>query len=393
MTDLLTPLALDAAARDFEPTLQAALARIDAIRPGVYARTRNHLDGAVTRLSPYLTHGFVDVPQVVERLSQRVALSADDKIVFELAWREYFHHLWHHWREGIFEPRRPPPASGYAAAVPDDVRAARTGVPVIDGAVRTLYDTGYLHNHARMWLASYVVHLRKTHWRAGADWMYRHLLDGDLASNTLSWQWVAGTLTGKPYLFNAENVARYAPDLASPGTVIDAGYEVLDRIARQSPDCGSEPGYAPGVVEPAPGVVPDPDIWGLRDDRRECWIMHPWALGAPPQGRVIGWLEPSFHARFPWSEKRWSFVLTRMRAACDGIVVGDARALRERLGEVRLASMQTLNPGYAEAMRAAGVLCEPVARQFDDPPQPMPSFTRFWQTVAPQVATTQPWHH
>ena len=95
--------------------------------------------------------------------------------------------------------------------MPQDVLTGCTGITVIDEAVRTLYRTGYLHNHARMWLASYLVHLRKTDWKAGAMWMYRHLLDGDLASNALSWQWVAGTLTGKPYLFNAENVERYAP--------------------------------------------------------------------------------------------------------------------------------------------------------------------------------------
>ncbi|MFX7866419.1 FAD-binding domain-containing protein, partial [Acinetobacter baumannii] len=80
----------------------------------------------------------------------------------------------------------------YAAEVPLDVREGRTGVPVVDEAVRVLYRTGLLHNHARMWLASYLVHLRKLHWRAGADWLYGHLLDGDLASNHLSWQWVAG---------------------------------------------------------------------------------------------------------------------------------------------------------------------------------------------------------
>jgi deoxyribodipyrimidine photo-lyase len=60
-----------------------------------------------------------------------------------------------------------------------------------------LYATGYLHNHARLWLASYLVHLRKVHWRVGADWMYSHLLDGDMASNYLSWQWVSSTGSNK----------------------------------------------------------------------------------------------------------------------------------------------------------------------------------------------------
>jgi len=88
---------------------------------------------------------------------------------------------------------------------------------VIDRAVHQLYTTGYLHNHARMWLASYIVHLRKVHWRVGADWMVGYLLDGDLASNHLSWQWVAATFSNKPYLFNAENVARYVPWIRSRG--------------------------------------------------------------------------------------------------------------------------------------------------------------------------------
>ena len=394
MTDLFSdPHFADASlgVAGFPATVDAALARIDAIQPLTYARTRNHIDGAVSRVSPYLTHGFVDVPQVIERLSQRCVLAPEDKIVFELAWREYFHHLWRHWGDDIFEPRRPPPAARYAPAMPPDVVEGRTGVPVIDQAVRTLYRTGYLHNHARMWLASYVVHLRKTDWRAGAMWMYRHLLDGDLASNTLSWQWVAGTLTGKPYLFNAENVERYAPQWASRDTVLDAGYDALDQLARHGGDCGPHSLRAEAIDEPPVGAVLDPDNWSMPQDD-EVWLMHPWSLGCPPQGRVIGWIEPSFHERFAWNEARWQFVLARMREACDGIVVGDAKALHRQLGGVRLMTMQTHNPGYREAIAEAGMLAEPVARQFDDPPRAMPSFTRFWQSVAPKAEVGRPWH-
>ena len=126
---------------------------------------------------------------------------------------EYFRHVWKHRGAGILSllHEGPLPEHAYSSELPVDIRKARTGVPAIDEAVRTLYATGTLHNHARMWLASYVVHLRKVHWRAGADWLYGHLLDGDLASNHLRWQWVAGTGSRKPYLFNADNVARYAP--------------------------------------------------------------------------------------------------------------------------------------------------------------------------------------
>ncbi|NJR64914.1 MAG: hypothetical protein HC772_05710 [Leptolyngbyaceae cyanobacterium CRU_2_3] len=80
----------------------------------------------------------------------------------------------------------------------------------MDTLIWMLRRTGYLHNHARMYLASYVVHFRKVAWRSGADWMYGLLIDGDFSSNHLSWQWVASTFSHKPYIFNRENLERYA---------------------------------------------------------------------------------------------------------------------------------------------------------------------------------------
>lgn len=127
------------------------------------------------------------------------------------------------------------PDDAYQVEIPTDVLTARTGIPAIDLTVCELYETGYVHNHARMWLASYLVHLRKVHWHAGAQWMLGHLLDGDQASNHLSWQWVAGTSSSKPYLFNADNVATYAPaHWHSPGTAIDVSYESMDALARDT---------------------------------------------------------------------------------------------------------------------------------------------------------------
>ena len=220
----------------FEPTLQAAKLRLDAVRPDDYARTRNALEGAVTRLSPYLTHGLLSLADVYTAVNARHALPAQHKLVFELGWRAYYRHVWQHLGEGIGQSLHAGllPESAYLQEMPPDVLQARTGIPAIDLAVQTLYETGYLHNHARMWLASYVVHLRKVHWHVGAQWMLGHLLDGDHASNHLSWQWVAGTGSSKPYLFNADNVAKYAPaDWHSPGTAIDVSYETMDALARR----------------------------------------------------------------------------------------------------------------------------------------------------------------
>ena len=151
------------------PTRAAALACLARVRPAAYARTRNHLEGAVTGLSPWLTHGVLTLPEVLADVLGRGSLPVQHKLVFEFGWREYFRHVWAHAGEGILRSLHEGPLreSAYAAELPADIREARTGVPAIDQAVRTLYTTGTLHNHARMWLASYVVHIRHVHWRAG----------------------------------------------------------------------------------------------------------------------------------------------------------------------------------------------------------------------------------
>ena len=80
---------------------------------------------------------------------------------------------------------------------------------MINSFIQALTQTGYLHNHARMYVASYVVHFRRVKWQAGAKFFMTHLLDGDLASNNFSWQWITSTFAGKPYIFNLENVHKY----------------------------------------------------------------------------------------------------------------------------------------------------------------------------------------
>jgi deoxyribodipyrimidine photo-lyase len=301
------------------------------VRPAAYARTRNHLDGAVTGLSPYLTHGIVTLREVLAGVLQQGPLPVQHKLVFELGWREYFRHVWAHQGELILQSLHegPRPDAAYAGTLPADVRQARTGVPAVDEAVRTLYATGTLHNHARMWLASYVVHLRHVHWRAGADWLVAHLLDGDLASNHLSWQWVAGTGSHKPYLFNAENVARHAP-LAwhSEGTVVDQSYEALDRAAHAAHALAG-PGAATAQATPEPalraapppqrGLAPPGADAAARLRGREVWLVHPWAIRPPPpdfpaDGVCIGLYLHEHHQAWPWPAARWQWVDDAMAA-------------------------------------------------------------------------------
>lgn len=372
----------------FAPTLVAATARIAAVRPSAYAATRNRLDGAVTGLSPYITHGFVSLRDVLAGVAARHRLDAQHKFVYELGWRAYFRHVWAHRGSDILGSLHAGvlPEAAYARELPDDIREARTGVPAIDQAVRTLYATGMLHNHARMWLACYVVHLRKVHWRAGADWLYGHLLDGDLASNHLSWQWVAGTGSHKPYLFNAENVARYAPVAwHSGGTVIDTSYEALDAIARSPRDVGCGP-QAQGVDEPALSAEPPawldcqaPDAAHVRGS--DVWLVHPWSLGAlpadlPRNTRVVGVFGAEFHRDWRWSERRWRFVGERMSELVPLRWFGDAHAIGEALASAR--SVRSLaEPHLAPWLERWADLVE-APDLFPEVPRRCDSFSQWW---------------
>ena len=378
------------------PTLAAARARIAAVRPSDYARTRNALDGAVSGLSPYITHGFVTLADVLAGVAAHHALDVQHKFVYELGWRAYFRHVWQHRSQGILNSLHEGllPDGAYAAELPGDIREARTGVPVIDQAVRTLYATGLLHNHARMWLASYVVHVRKVYWRTGADWLYGHLLDGDLASNHLSWQWVAGTGSSKPYLFNADNVARYAPaDWHSPGSVIDASYEALDRIARQPARQGPRERAAPVSVssmEPLLGAKP-PDMLGAKAPDaadvagRDVWIIHPWSLGElparlPEDTRVIGVVVDDFHRAWPWSERRWHFVGNRMAELAANCWQGDAAEIGAALKSAR--SVRSVDEPHLAPWLAQWAECDEAPALFPDVDRRCDSFSQWWNRAS-----------
>ncbi|WP_422567054.1 FAD-binding domain-containing protein [Ideonella sp.] len=384
----------------FAPTLAAAQARLAAVRPGDYARSRNQLNGAVTGLSPYLSHRMISLPEVLGSVASRHRVDLQHKFVYELGWREYFHHVWA-WRgDGIFQSLHQGPLLdiAYADAVPEDVRQARTGLPVIDQAVRALYATGYLHNHARMWLASYLVHWRKVHWRAGADWLWGHLLDGDLASNHLSWQWVAGTGSHKPYLFNAENVRRYAPpDWHSDGTELDHSYETLGALALRSDawapvsmalraaavDAMEEPALE--AVPPADWVPPDAAAVAGRD----VWLFHPWNLADPPSDLpadvlCVAICLREFHQQRPWSARRWRFVGTRMRALAGLRWWGGRAELAVALRGAR--SVRSQAEPHLGPLLDGLASCQAAPRLFGTVTVPCTSFSQWWRHATRDIS-------
>jgi len=222
---------------------QAAEQLLQAVNPARYGRSRNVLDGAVTRLSPYIRHGVFSLAEVRDAVFHKLRTSggreAGEKLINELGWRDFWQRVWRQLGDGIWHNQEPlktghSPAS-YASELPADLAEARTGLACMDAFSEELLETGWLHNHARMWMAAYVVHWRRVQWQAGARWFLQHLLDGDPASNNLSWQWVASSFSHKPYIFNRSNLERYAGsslcarcDAAAKGACpFDASYEAL----------------------------------------------------------------------------------------------------------------------------------------------------------------------
>ena len=208
------------------PTRSAGLARLAAFTPlmgRAYADGRNHDPGPgkprlVSALSPYIRHRLITEQEVVAAAIAAHGAEVADKFIQEVFWRSY----WKGWlaqRPAVWEAYSTRVVSGLGAA-PEGYEAAitgQTGIACFDAWVQELIETGYLHNHARMWFASIWIFTLRLPWELGADFFLRHLLDGDAASNTLSWRWVAGLHTkGKHYVARAENIARHTGGRFTP---------------------------------------------------------------------------------------------------------------------------------------------------------------------------------
>ena len=323
------------------PGRASALQQLNSFNPSEYKRTRNFIKGSVSGLSPYITHGILTLDEVYTSLKRKYGLAANHKFVNELMWRQFFHHVWSKKGEEIFVTldEEPIPRPCYSFDLPDDIINARTGLAVIDGTVRNLYETGYIHNHARMWLASYIVHYRKIYWKVGADWLYAYLLDGDLASNHLSWQWVAGTSRSNIYIFNAENVDKYGPkSICVRGTALDKSYSELTDLALSSKTIRNQIDTKNGPIPCEPPlltVVPPFDLPNIKDAKLDKFLLiHPWNIGFSDEPNIqrkkIGVIFTEFHKKWPWSPLKWDFVIKSMQQVCDEIFIcEDANYINE----------------------------------------------------------------
>ena len=211
----------------FPASFSEVLRRIDRIDPMKYAKTRNYVNGAVSYLSPYISRGVISTKFVFSQLIEKgYHAERMEKIIQELAWRDYWQQIWIHKGDAIntdFKNVQDPVAN---KAISKGIIDANTEIQSIDTAILELYKNGYMHNHIRMYLASLACNIVQSHWEAPAKWMYYHLLDADWASNALSWQWVAGTNSQKKYYANQANINKYCFTNQS-NTYLDRSYSAL----------------------------------------------------------------------------------------------------------------------------------------------------------------------
>ena len=215
-----------------EPTRTTGLTKLHRFVPRAgtrYAASRNFDFGPgrhsnVSMLSPYIRHRLVVEEEVLSATLRRHSLAGAKKFVQEIFWRTYFkgwleQHpaAWSTYRRSLARnlhmlENHADERQRYERAV-----SGNTGIDCFDAWVNELLNTGYLHNHARMWFASIWVFTVELPWQLGADFFYRHLIDGDPASNTLGWRWVSGRHTpGKTYLATAANIAKFTDDRFRP---------------------------------------------------------------------------------------------------------------------------------------------------------------------------------
>ena len=215
----------------FPTAYSEILKQIEAIDPIAYGKTRNFGDGAVTRLSPYISRGLISTKMLMTHiLAKDVPFYQVEKLVQELAWRDYWQQIWKVKGDKINSDfkRQQPEVKHFE--IPQNLTEAQTGISAIDAGIRELKTTGYMHNHIRMYVAAIACNNAKSHWKVPAKWLFYYLLDADWASNALSWQWVAGSNSNKQYIANQDNINKYFKS-NDKNTFLDLSYEEIANMS------------------------------------------------------------------------------------------------------------------------------------------------------------------
>ena len=398
-----------------------ALRKLHAYDPASYGRTRNHVDGTVSQLSPYLRHGMLSLIEVRDHLRSKFPNDPArlEEFFRQLAWRDFFEKVLGWYGHGLDEDlEEPKHGVARSSRIPLDVLGGDTGLPCIDGMLSDLFDQGYLHNHARLWFAAYLCHFRGVRWQEGARLFRQHLYDGDIASNSSSWQWVEGTFASKPYFMNKDNIANFSGGKWCNSCKVKCPFDADYPTLQHRLFAGSTAPFVSKVADkaaithntqPASHDIPE-DIVTLPPNTDLVWV-HDAAMSCTDQAVAMNpkaaiafiFNEPSLRAE-PWAYHRLAFV-------ADGIddmfanlpnpikvtLVGDLlerlTALANKLGATTIHISEHPNPWVietAEQLRLKfRVIIHPRLLLAEYTLEPK-RFSRYWEKAAIQVLGHRP---
>jgi deoxyribodipyrimidine photo-lyase len=290
---------------EFPTDYDEIIKRISKVKPEKYGKTRNFIDGDVSRLSPYISRGVISTKQIFNTILDRgYKLENIEKFIQELAWRDYWQQIWIAKGELINKDLKNIQAPIFNSSIAKVITSATTGIIAIDEAINNLYTTGYMHNHLRMYVASICCNISNSQWKLPAQWMYYHLLDADWASNALSWQWVCGANSNKKYYANQENINKYCYT-NDRNTFLDVAYEDFEVLP--TPEILKE-NVSLNLVTPLPKNLKIEVDSSLPTLIYNMYNLDPLWKKELKVNRIL-LLEPSLFEKYPVGQKTINFIL------------------------------------------------------------------------------------
>jgi deoxyribodipyrimidine photo-lyase len=355
---------------EFTVDYASILNKIEAINPVKYAHSRNYIDGQVNYLSPYISRGVISTKQVLASL-QGKGYSFDqlEPLIQQLCWRDYFQRISQ--VKDINTEIKQVLEQVKHHAIPLSILKAKTGIQAIDQSIETLFESGYMHNHSRLYLAALICNIGKSHWLHPAKWMYYHLLDGDWASNACSWQWVAGANSSKKYYANQENINKYTAS-KQRNTYLDTSYEVLPEMEIPASLTTTEEFNFEITLPEGDSIqiIPDQPIFIYN-----YYNLDPLWHKDEAGNRIL-LLEPEFFQKYPVSKKCMDFMLD-LSKNIQGIqiYVGSFQAFSAEYKETSIYYKEhPLNLAYLGVQEERDWISNDVVGYY-------PSFFSYWKKV------------
>ncbi len=316
----------------FPTDIKSILQRIDEIDPIKYSSTRNFIDGEVTYLSPYISRGVISVKMIKDLVVKKGYKPYQiQKFIQELLWREYWQRIWQSKGDKILTDLKQPQPDFIHKEIPDNILSANSSIVAIDSYIKQLYEQGYMHNHIRMYVASITCNIAKAHWLQPAQWLYYHLLDGDVASNHLSWQWVCGSASSKKYYCNQENINKYTGSNQEQSFLTEE-YDVLTSMPVPNE-------LNKTLLFNLQTVLPKTSPLNIDINKPTCiynsYNLDPFWRKEEDVNRIL-LLEPSHFQKYPVSQQVLEFIIS-LSKNIEGIVVyvGEFKDVPEKYQQLK----------------------------------------------------------